>query len=63
MKKSKKSRSLSYPLQSTLSPTIALVNAACRQDFMSFGRKIFHVLRVCPETSGGIAKFSEHEAD
>ena len=27
-----------------LSPTMAHVNAACRKDFVSFVRKVFHVL-------------------
>ena len=39
-----KSRSRSCPPQSTLSPSMAHVNAACRQDFVIFVRKTFHVL-------------------
>ena len=32
------------PPQLTLSPSMAHVNAACRKDFVSFVRKVFHVL-------------------
>ena len=40
----RKSRSRSGPPQSTLSSSMAQVNAACRQDLVSFVRKTFHVL-------------------
>jgi hypothetical protein len=38
------SRTLSCPPQRMLSPSMAHVNAACRKDIVSFGRKVFHVL-------------------
>ena len=38
------SRTLSCSLQLMPSPSMAHVNAACRQDFVSFVRKVFHVL-------------------
>jgi predicted phage terminase large subunit-like protein len=38
------SRTLSCSPQLMLSPTMAHVNAACRKDFVSFVRKVFHVL-------------------
>jgi predicted phage terminase large subunit-like protein len=38
------SRTLSYTMQRRLSPSMAHVNAACRKDFVSFVRKVFHVL-------------------
>jgi predicted phage terminase large subunit-like protein len=38
------SRTLSCSPQLMLSPSTALVNAACRKDFVSFVRKSFHVL-------------------
>jgi hypothetical protein len=38
------SRTLSCSPQRMLSPSMALVNAACRKDFVSFVRKAFHVL-------------------
>jgi hypothetical protein len=31
--------------------------------FVFFALVIIIVVRVCPKTSGGITKFSEHEAD
>src|SRR5215216_7270686 len=37
-------RTLSCSPQLMLSPSMAHVNAACRKDFVSFGRKVFHVL-------------------
>jgi len=42
--KTSKSPRLSCPPQSMLAPSMAHVNAACRKDFVSFGRKVFHVL-------------------
>jgi predicted phage terminase large subunit-like protein len=38
------SRTLSCAPQRMLSPSMAHVNAACRKDFVSFVRKVFHVL-------------------
>ena len=38
------SRTLSCSPQLMLSPSMAHVNAACRKDFVSFVRKVFHVL-------------------
>ena len=38
------SRTLSCSPQRMLSPSMAHVNAACRKDFLSFVRKVFHVL-------------------
>ena len=38
------SRTLSCSPQRMLSPSMAHVNAACRKDFVSFVRKVFHVL-------------------
>ena len=38
------SRTVSCSLQPMQSPSIAHVNAACRTDFVSFVRKVFHVL-------------------
>ena len=38
------SGTLSCAPQRLLSPSMALVNAACRTDFVSFVRKVFHVL-------------------
>jgi predicted phage terminase large subunit-like protein len=38
------SRTLSYAPKLILSPSMAHVNAACRKDLVSFGRKMFHVL-------------------
>jgi predicted phage terminase large subunit-like protein len=38
------SRTLSCSRQHMLSPSMAHVNAACRKDFVSFVRKVFHVL-------------------
>ena len=38
------SRTLSCSPQRMLSPSMAHVNAACRKDFVSFIRKVFHVL-------------------
>jgi predicted phage terminase large subunit-like protein len=38
------SLALPRPPQLVLSPSMAHVNAACRKDFVSFGRKVFHVL-------------------
>src|SRR5262245_48658541 len=35
----------------------------CRRKTGRSGVALLYCLRVCPETSGGIAKFSEHEAD
>jgi predicted phage terminase large subunit-like protein len=43
MKTAKSPILLPYPRR-MLSPSMAHVNAACRQDFMSFVRKVFHVL-------------------
>jgi hypothetical protein len=40
----RKSRTLSSSPQRMLSPSMAHVNAACRTDFVSFVRKMFHVL-------------------
>jgi hypothetical protein len=37
------SRTLSCPPQRMLSTSMAHVNAACRKDFVSFVRKVFHV--------------------
>jgi hypothetical protein len=43
--KTAKSPSLWFPApRRMLSPSTAHVNAACRQDFVSFVRKMFHVL-------------------
>jgi predicted phage terminase large subunit-like protein len=42
--KTVRSRNLLLPPQLTLAPSMAHVNAACRQDFVSFVRKVFHVL-------------------
>jgi hypothetical protein len=45
MKKlARNSQTLSCPPQRMLSPSMAHVNAACRKDFVSFVRKVFHVL-------------------
>jgi predicted phage terminase large subunit-like protein len=45
MKKlTRNSRTLSCAPQRMLSPSMAHVNAACRKDFVSFVRKVFHVL-------------------
>jgi hypothetical protein len=45
MKKlTRNSQTLSCPPQRMLSPSMAHVNAACRKDFVSFVRKVFHVL-------------------
>jgi predicted phage terminase large subunit-like protein len=38
------SRTSSCSRQHMLSPSMALVNAACRKDFVSFVRKVFHLL-------------------
>ena len=38
------SRTLSCSPPRMLSPSMAHVNAACRKDFVSFVRKVFHVL-------------------
>src|SRR2546422_2645153 len=38
------SRTLSCSPELMLSPSMAHVNAACRRDFVSFVRKVFHVL-------------------
>ena len=38
------SPTFSSSLERVLSPSIAHVNAACRKDFVSFVRKVFHVL-------------------
>jgi hypothetical protein len=37
-------QTLSCSPELMLSPSTAHVNAACRKDFVSFGRKCFHVL-------------------
>jgi predicted phage terminase large subunit-like protein len=42
--KTLKSPILSYSPQCMLPPSMAHVNAACRKDFVSFVRKVFHVL-------------------
>src|SRR5437660_12517326 len=42
--KTVRSRNLLLPPPLTLAPSMAHVNAACRQDFVSFVRKVFHVL-------------------
>jgi hypothetical protein len=33
------------------------------EEFQEFYPPLLNWLRVCPKTSGGITKFSEHEAD
>src|ERR1044071_336398 len=42
--KTVRSRNLLLPPQLMLAPSIAHAHAACRQDFVRFVRKVFHVL-------------------
>ena len=44
------------------SPTAVLPNEN-PAEFKKLHRSLVAELRVCPETSGGITKFSEHEED
>ena len=49
------SRTSSCFPQRMLSPSTAHVNAACRQDFVSFVRKVFHVLNPSAKFSYELA--------